>query len=296
MTAVKEGKAMRSKIRGILSVVMSSLLVGGPLVGLARAVDGTKLISQNNALAGNVTPGDAPGFPVTISVRGSYVLSSNLTVPDENTTAIEIVADDVTLDLNGFTVQGPTVCDAPPPTFQFACAQTGTGIGIDAHTRNQTTVANGVVRGMGGIGMTVGNNARVERVHTASNGSIGITTGENSTVTGNTVRFNGGGGISTSLSCTVSGNSAMVNGGAGISVEFGSTVSGNSAVANSGHGIVAGQGSIVSGNSAAGNGGAGLNLSVHSGYTQNVMSVNGSGTVVGFGVSLGQNLCDGVVC
>jgi hypothetical protein len=42
------------------------------------AVDGVVLIDQNKALAGSVTPGDTPGFPVTISLPGSYrVLSNN---------------------------------------------------------------------------------------------------------------------------------------------------------------------------------------------------------------------------
>ena len=44
------------------------------------AVDGIVLIDQNRALAGNVTPGDAPGFPVTLSQPGSYRLSGNLRV------------------------------------------------------------------------------------------------------------------------------------------------------------------------------------------------------------------------
>jgi len=54
----------------------------------AYAVDGVVLINQSVALSGNVTPGDTPGFPVTISAPGSYRLSSNLIVPDGNTTAI----------------------------------------------------------------------------------------------------------------------------------------------------------------------------------------------------------------
>jgi hypothetical protein len=124
---------------------MSIVLFGGPLAGMAQAMDGTKLISQNNALAGNVTPGDAPGFPVTISVRGSYVLSSNLTVPDANTTAIEITVEDVTLDLNGFTIQGPTVCEG----FPRVCAPTGSGTGVEtaflSFIRN-IAVVNGTVR------------------------------------------------------------------------------------------------------------------------------------------------------
>src|SRR3977135_1627429 len=78
------------------------------------AVDGVVLIDQNRALAGNVTPGDAPGFPVTISQSGSYRLSGNITVPDLNTTAIHITADYVTLDLNGFSINGPAVCTGSP--------------------------------------------------------------------------------------------------------------------------------------------------------------------------------------
>ena len=45
------------------------------------AVDGVVLINQSAALAGNVTPGGTPGFPVTVSVSGSYTLSGNTQRP-----------------------------------------------------------------------------------------------------------------------------------------------------------------------------------------------------------------------
>src|SRR5882672_6643872 len=102
----------------ILAAISSSLY----------AVDGVILIDQNRALAGNITPGDAPGFPVTISQSGSYRLSGNITVPDANTTAIQITAAYVTLDLNGFSIIGPTVCTPGPTT----CAPVGQGNGIQA--------------------------------------------------------------------------------------------------------------------------------------------------------------------
>src|SRR3954463_6674651 len=72
------------------------------------------LIDQNRAIAGNVTPGDDPGFPVTISKPGSYRLAGNLTVPGADTSAIVITADAVTLDLNGFSIAGPLLCIAGP--------------------------------------------------------------------------------------------------------------------------------------------------------------------------------------
>src|SRR5438045_1829085 len=74
---------------------------------LSRAADGVISIDQNAAMAGGVTPGDAPGFPITISQPGSYRLSSNLIVPNGLVNGIEIMVDDVVLDLNGFASMGP---------------------------------------------------------------------------------------------------------------------------------------------------------------------------------------------
>ncbi len=63
-------------------------------------------IDQAKAMAGNVTPGDTPGFPVTISQPGSYRLMSNLTVADVLAHGILIDANGVTIDLNGFSITG----------------------------------------------------------------------------------------------------------------------------------------------------------------------------------------------
>ena len=53
-------------------------------------------------------------IPLTITQPGSYYLAENLDLtglPDPaNTTAIEITVDNVTVDLNGFAITGPTVC------------------------------------------------------------------------------------------------------------------------------------------------------------------------------------------
>ena len=145
------------------------------------AVDGVTLIDQKAALSGKVTISDAAGFPVTISQSGSYRLASNLVVPDSTTTAIEVTADDVTLDLNGFSIVGPNVC-LPNPT---RCTFSGTGIGVMAVgppgvvSPANVRVSNGTVRGMGGHGIRMmGNGTVVERVRSVTNGGPGIVVGQ----------------------------------------------------------------------------------------------------------------------
>lgn len=56
-------------------------------------------------MAGGVTSGDNAGYPVTLSVSGSYRLTSDLTA-SANNGGIYIDTDNVTLDLNGFTIYG----------------------------------------------------------------------------------------------------------------------------------------------------------------------------------------------
>ncbi|MFC6520869.1 hypothetical protein ACFQAT_15095 [Undibacterium arcticum] len=81
-----------------ISKQLAALVLGaGMLVpGMVRSVDGVMLIDPNRA------PSTSPGFLVIISEPGNYRLAGSVTVPDADTTAIEINADNVTIDLNGF--------------------------------------------------------------------------------------------------------------------------------------------------------------------------------------------------
>ncbi len=156
------------------------LLLGMALATPARAVDGVIEINQAKAKVGGVTPGDTPLFPVTISQSGSYRLTSNLDVTDasarpsgtlaENTTAIQVTADNVTIDLNGFMIKGPTVCSGVPAT---TCTPTGSGIGIEeVGAAVGGAVVNGTVQGMGSRGVMAGSHA--EKVRARNNGGDGI--------------------------------------------------------------------------------------------------------------------------
>jgi hypothetical protein len=101
----------------------ASLAVAGLLAaGSAHAVDGVVLIDQTS-------------IPLHITQPGSYRLSSNIVAPGP-AGAIKIRSNDVTLDLNGFTIVGDgTFAD---------------GIAISAHN---VEVRNGTVRGFGRHGI-----------------------------------------------------------------------------------------------------------------------------------------------
>ena len=138
----------------------------------AFAVDGVVLINQASALAGNVTPGDTPGFPITISQSGSYKLSSNLTISDPFGTVIFINADNVTMDLNGFSIIGPSVCNGHGNTPTTSCTISNTeSVGIDASEHTGIKVLNGYIRGMGFVGLVCLGDIHVEGINASLNAS-----------------------------------------------------------------------------------------------------------------------------
>jgi hypothetical protein len=238
----------------------------------AHAVDGTTLIDQNRALAGNITPGDAAGFPVTISRGGSYRLSGNLTVPDVLTTAISIeTGEPVSLDLNGFSIIGPHTggprsCQAVTP---------GKGVGTGAANSNTVEIKNGTIRGMGCEGiLLIGFANSVQNMRVRGNGGTGIQV--SGLIANNTISANGGEGIST-FNAVITGNHIDFNEAQGI-VSFAGVVSNNVVVNNGAVGL------FVPGNS--GNPGTSV------GYSNNTfIGNNGGGAQTFGGIQLGANLC-----
>jgi hypothetical protein len=264
----------RYQLLSILAAAALAMLLGfsGPL-SLVHGADATSIlaiqINQSRALLGGVTPGDAPGFPVTITEPGGYVLTGNLTV-DADTTAIEIMADDVSVDLNGFAILGPNVCSGSPVTM---CTHNGTGqpgqgifaplvrleeadgkavLGKQERTRARTniTVVNGTVQGMGADGIRIGLNSRVEDVHVSNNGGDGIRTETGSVIRGNTAFQNRVNGISSGGGSVVLENTASSNGTTGLLVGRASSVIGNATRDNGDFGIAVDDSSVVSENTA----------------------------------------------
>ena len=244
------------------------------LAGSAHAVDGVMLIDQNRALAGNVTPGDMAGFPVTITVSGSYRLSGNLTVPDANTSAIVVGASvtGVTIDLNGFTISGPTVCG----NFPIVCSPVGSGIGVSAPSGARgVTVRNGTIVGMGKSAVQLESTLNtIDSISAISNGQVGIFA-NTATVTNNRATKNGFNGFLVGSSVVIN-NLAIQNGGAGIG-GVSNLIVNNTLIANTLVGVAAGDSAFSGNQFSSNNGGAGN------------PQFSGRGPI-------GPNGCDGSVC
>jgi hypothetical protein len=156
----------------------------------AHAADGVHEINQACVAAG-CFPGDAPGFPVDITLQGSYQLTSNLSPTVTGQGAIRILATGVTLDLRGFTV---AFCLDPPQGI--ACLAIGVATGIEGSGVTDTTLRNGVIQNFSGLGVDLGRRAHAERLNIRANGGAGLRVLQNSLVEHNRISFNGGSGIS----------------------------------------------------------------------------------------------------
>ena len=131
------------------------------------------------------------GFLVTISKPGTYQLTGNLNVPNAGTTAIEINADNVTIDLNGFSIQGPTRCSPRP----VSCSPTGPGNGVHAVLRENIVITNGSIRGMGNLGIYLETKSvRVDKVNLVGNGG-GAAALFGGSISNSVAEANGGAGI-----------------------------------------------------------------------------------------------------
>ena len=249
---------------------LAALLTAAPV---ALAVDGQKLIDMAKVAAGGLTPGDTPGFPVTISQPGSYKLSGNLTVPNPNTTAIEIAASHVTLDLNGFAILGPTDCSGG----LNPCANAGFGNGIvTPGVQFNITLRNGTIQGMGNSGIFLkGDSHLVEYMHVRSNGGNGIVI-DPSADPGSSIAQH---------------NTAQRNASYGIFLHRGSVSHNVADVNNIGIQVLVGTASY---NVVTRNVLLGISLATGASYFGNTL--NGNGTHVVGGKNLGQNLCGTTVC
>ena len=159
---------------------------------------------------------------------GSWYLAHSI-----NTTGggIEITVDDVTIDLNGFLLEG------------------GTGHGIyTSQGAGYITVRNGTVRGWAGSGIySDAGVAVIEDVVASHNGAAGISVGHGSRVSGCSAGNNNGVGIYVDSSSLVENCFVGNNISDGIATNERCRVINSIASINGGNGIYASTGSMVSG-------------------------------------------------
>ncbi len=202
------------------------------------------------------TPGDADSV-FRIAQPGSYYLTGNITgVVGKH--GIEIAASNVSLDLNGFVVDGGGLIGALD------------GIRTSSSGLAALTITNGKVSNWSGDGIDLAtflsNSSLVERVEAIGNGANGMNIGGASVVDRCTAKSNGARGFESFNGCSVSnctssanvlngfslGSSnfvnacvASANGSTGLSVGFDSTIRDCVASGNTQSGITGSYSSIL---------------------------------------------------
>ena len=194
-------------------------------------------------------------LPYTISASGSYFLTGDLISAG---TGITVNADNVTIDLMGFSIIGP--------------GSVGNH-GIFLNNRSNIEIADGTVRNFYHGIYEIGDNSngvRVIKIRALENAQSGI--------------FLTGGSGHLVKDCLAAGNLG-IGANYGIYVNHGSVVTGNAAYDNQGTGIAVGHSSSIINNSSYKNGGSGI-------------GANTSCTLVGNAVSEneGKGISNGIAC
>jgi len=254
--------------------------------GAGWAGDGVVEISQTKIEASG-------GFPYVIASPGSYRLASNLILENPNLTAIQVLAPNVTIDLNGFVISGVTICSGSPVT---GCTEAGDGRGIDGEAAAGVKVCNGIIRGMGNAGIALGFEARVEDVRVVSNGGVGVVVAGSSRVSGASVIRNGNSGVSLGAGSSITDSVVTGNHAAGISFDAQTEIIGNAVYANGQPGTPGHSGIVASGsdntilhNAVSQSGYAGIAASQDNVVSENAISQNAN-----FGMRLsGGNTVEG---
>lgn len=187
------------------------LLTSGPRIEAAQERVGAQLITCRDGR----TP--IRSLPFTINECGSYFLAGCL-MGEAGEHGITIEADDVTLDLNGFSLIGV------PSSL--------TGIRIGSAPKN-ITVFNGTIRDWDGIGISsTGDNARIFDLRVLDNAE-GINARDGCLVRDCLVEGNDIHGITIGDNCHIVRNLVIGNGDVGIAATgMGSCIEGNVVIGN----------------------------------------------------------------
>jgi len=185
------------------------------LPGALLAGDGRIEINEATVLASG-------GYPYVISSRGSYVLTGDLN-PPADVIGIQVDADDVNIDLNGFAIRGNLVC------VPNSCTGTGPSAAISVPASPLTngrrcSVRNGSITGVG-TAVVLRDEALVDALSVSNTSSHAIVLGPRSLATRNRITAVGRSALSLGAG---SGYGQNVIASTGQFLAFGSVLGGRS--------------------------------------------------------------------
>ena len=285
-----------------LSSQISNLLAQGSLTPLGAPAPTMKTLAQIEPR----TP--ISSLPFTITAAGAYYLTTNLTGVS-GTNGITIAANDVALDLKGFSlVAVPGAIDGILVSGNRTNLWIGNGTvrgwgldGIDALNSQSSRFTDLTIVGSGNTGFRPGSTSFVTRCTSLANaqegflafdhcyvsqcaarnnGAAGIVAGNDCRITDCQAQFNNSDGIAAGSGCSISGCTSANNANAGINTGPGCSIS-HCAAANNNNGIVAGADSSISVCTALANLNFGISLSSNSVATACAASGNDN-----FGISI----------
>lgn len=246
------------KVLSVFSFVTMLLFVVSVM-----AADKVVVIPLNTSSPVYIAGTEITSLPYTITSSGLYFITKDLTLSPSTNHGILIAADNVTLDLMGFSLIGP------------GSSYPAGGFGINLTGRSNIEIRNGTVTNFGSkaIAENSGYQSGADCNRIINIRAIDNRSGIILNNFGNRVE-----------KCTVK----RVTSGSAIYAGYGSTVKGNVCFLNWNDGIQAGLGSTIIGNTVSDNGGYGLRL--YSSFAdQNTSYSNTLGSYTCSSCTLGNN-------
>lgn len=187
-------------------------------------------------------------IPMTITKSGSYYLTTNIVYAGAGD-GITIATNDVTIDLNGFSLTGPR-------NFSY------TGIDYANSSVINITIRNGTIDRWG-YGLRLWSYYHLQNLFVVSNYNAGADLYKNGVIENCSFIYNGDDGIHAYGPLAISRCTAERNASAGFYLIGGATIQNCSASLNQGEGLIATSGSIIS------------DCSVYNNYTNGISVDNG---------------------
>jgi parallel beta-helix repeat protein len=261
------------------SFLLAGGVVAGPLTPPGGPVDSTgktlREVEPRIAINSENTPGDADSV-FRITQGGSYYLTGSF-FAGAGDTGIEIdTTSRVTIDLNGFAVQGfggvngirHTAAMSEHISIKNGRIAFFSNNGIDLGTTSSASIEDVTVTDSGGFGIHVGNYARVVNCTSSDNLNDGFRVGSGSVIRGCVASENNQDGFELAAGTTISDSAAYLNSMNGITGSSGNTIVNCSTSENGQIGIAVAQACTITGCTSTQNGLDGIR-NFESGTVQN---------------------------